>query len=120
MNTKLLATIFRWTARVIGIVLVGLTLILAIGEGVPNLFTQPFVIQLGFLALALVLSGILLAWRWEFLGGIMSLAGWVLFVLVESVSLRQSVFFILLGIPGLLFLGSSFLRCHSEKHEPDS
>jgi hypothetical protein len=63
MNTLLLATIMRWIARVIGIVLVGFTLILAIGEGMPNLFTPPFFIQLGFLALALVLSGILLAFQ---------------------------------------------------------
>ena len=120
MTTKLLATIFRWTARVVGTVLVGLTLFIAIGEGMPNLFKQPFVIQIGFLALALVLSGILLAWRWEFLGGIMSLAGWVLFIVVVRVSLRHSVFFILLGVPSLLFLGSSFLRRYHEKHKSAS
>jgi len=117
MNTNLLATIFRWIARVIGIVLVGLMLILAIGEGVPNLFTQPFLIQLGFLALALVVSGILLAWRWEFLGGIMSLAGWVLFILAERVHWQHSLFFILLVVPSLLFLGSSFLCRYYEKHK---
>jgi hypothetical protein len=117
MNTKLLATIFRWTARVIGIVIVGLTLIIAIGEGVPNLFTQPFVIQLGFLALTLVLFGILLAWRWELPGGIMSLVGWVLFILAERINWQHSLFFILLGIPSLLFLGSSFLRRYYEKHK---
>jgi small-conductance mechanosensitive channel len=98
-------------------VLVGLTLILAIGEGVPNLFVQPFHIQIGFLALALVVSGILLAWRWEFPGGIISLIGWVLFILAERVSIRHSAFFILLGISSLLFLGSSFLRWHYEKHK---
>jgi len=117
MNTKLLATIFRWIARVIGTVLVGLTLILAIGEGVPNLFTQPVVIQIGFLALALVVSGILLAWRWEFPGGIMSLVGWVLFILAERVHWQHSLFFILLVVPSLLFLGSSFLRRYYEKHK---
>ena len=116
-NTKLLATIFRWIARIIGIVLVGLTLILAIGEGVPNLFTQPVVIQIGFLALALVVSGILLAWRWELPGGIMSLVGWVLFILAERVHWQHSLFFILLGVPSLLFLGSSFLRRYYEKHK---
>jgi hypothetical protein len=117
MYTKLLATIFRSIARVIGTVLVGLTLILAIGEGVPNLFTQPFSVQLGFLALALVLTGILIAWRWEFIGGLLSLGGWVLFIFAERVSLRRSVFFILLGLPSLLFLGSSFLRRYYEKHK---
>jgi hypothetical protein len=117
MNTMLLATIIRWIARVIGIVLVGLTLILAIGEGVPNLFTQPFLIQLGFLALALVLSGILLAWRWEFLGGILSFVGWVLFILAERVHWQHSLFFILLAVPSLLFLASSFLRRYYDNHK---
>jgi len=117
MNTKLLAIIFRWIARVIGNVLVGLTLILAIGEGVPNLFMQPFLIQLGFLALVLVLSGILLAWRWEFLGGILSLVGWVLFILAERVHWQHSLFFILLVVPSMLFLGSSFLHRHYENHK---
>lgn len=119
MNTKLLATIFRWTARVLGIVLVGFMLILAIAEGVPNPLTQPFVIQLGFLALALVLSGLLLAWRWELPGGILSLVGWVLFVLAERIDWQHSLFFILLVLPSLLFLGSSFLRRDDEKHKSD-
>jgi len=118
MNTRLLATVFRWIARIIGTVLVGLALILAMGEGVPNLFTQPFLIQLGFLALALALSGILLAWRWEFPGGIISLVGWVLFIVAEKVHWRHSLFFILLAVPSLLFLGSSFLRRYYENHKP--
>jgi hypothetical protein len=108
MNTKLLATIFCWTARVIGSLLVGFILLLAIGEGVPDLFTQPFVIQIGFLALTLVVLGILLAWRWEFVGGTISLAGWILFIVVEKISLQHSDFFILLSVPSLLFLGSTF------------
>jgi hypothetical protein len=117
MNATLLATIFRWTARVIGIVMVGLTLIIAIGEGVPNLFTQPFVTQLGFLALTMVLFGILLAWRWELPGGIMSLVGWVLFIVAETVNWQHSLYFICLGAPSLLFLSSYFLRRYYDNHK---
>jgi hypothetical protein len=117
MNIKLLAIIFRWIARVVGILLVGLTLTLAIGEGMPNVLTQPLVIQIGFLALALVLLGILFAWRWELVGGIVSLVGWVLFVVAERVHWQHSPFFILLAVPGLLFLGSSFLRRYYERHK---
>jgi len=112
MNTKLLATIFRWTARVVGTVMVGFSMLIAIGEGVPNPFTQSFVIGLGFLALTLVLTGILLAWRWEFSGALMSIVGWVLFVVAENINWRNSLFFILLGVPSLLYLGSYFLRRH--------
>ena len=117
MSTTLLATLFRWIARVIGIVLVGFVLLLAIGEGVPNPFSHPFLITIGFFALTLVLLGILVAWRWEFPGGIMSLAGWVLFVVAETINWRHSFFFILLAVPSLLFLGSSFLRWHHARHK---
>jgi len=112
---KLLATILRWTARVTGTVLAGLMLLLAIGEGVPNVSMQPTVIQIGFFALTLVLLGILLAWRWELPGGITSLAGWVLFISAEKINWRYSAFFILLAVPGVLFLSSCFLRWHYEK-----
>lgn len=117
MSTKLLATVLRWIARVIGIVLVGLVLLLAIGEGVPSPFSHPFVITIGLLALTLVVSGILLAWRWELSGGIVSLAGWVLFIVAERINWQHSFFFVLLAVPSLLFLSSSFLRWHHEKHK---
>ena len=117
MNTRLLATIFRWSARILGTVLVGLTLVLAIGEGIPNLLTQPFVIQLGFLALTLMLLGILLAWRWELPGGLMSLAGWVLFIVAERIHWQHSLFLMLLCVPSLLFLGSAVLLRYHENHK---
>jgi len=117
MTANLLATICRWTGRVVGILLVGVTLLIAIGEGMPNPFTQSFVIAIGFLALALALLGILLAWRWELPGGIMSLVGCVMFIRVERLSVAQTVFIILLSIPSLLFLGSALLRRHHEKHK---
>jgi len=117
MNTKLLATVFRWIGRSMGLVLVGLTLLIAIGEGMPNPFTQPFVIQIGFLALAMVLLGILLAWRWELPGAILSLAGWILFVMAVRINWHKSIFLILLCVPSLLFLGSFFLRWYHDKHK---
>ena len=117
MNTKLLATIFRWTARIIGIVMVGLVLFIAIGSGVPNIFTQPFIIQLGFFSLAMLLMGIFLAWRWELVGGSMSLVGWVLFIMAERINWQHPLLFILLAVPSLLFLGSFFLRRYYEIHK---
>jgi len=118
MNAKLLATIFRWIARVAGTVLVGLTLFMARGV-IPRLFTQPFVIQIYFLALMLVLLGILVAWRWELPGGIMSFAGWVLFIVLQTVMKggRHSLLLVLWVVPSLLFLGSSFLRRYHEKYK---
>ena len=72
-TTRLLAAACRWTARIIGTVLVLMIVLLAIGEGMPNPFTQPISVQVGFLALALVIIGILGGWRWELAGGTLSL-----------------------------------------------
>jgi len=80
MKRESLAAACRWTARILGALLLVLILALAIGEGIPNPFAQPFGVQLGFLALAFLVIGILAGWRWEFFGGVLSLGGWLLFV----------------------------------------
>jgi len=116
MNTKLLANIFRWIARVIGTVLVVMALCVVIFTRVPNPFMLPLDRLIAFFTLILVFLGFLLAWRWEFLGGIISLFGWVLFVTAESVLFHDTLFFIVLGVPSPLFLASSFLR-HYETHK---
>jgi hypothetical protein len=54
MKNKLLAALCRWTARILGAMLVVFVFAIAMGEGVPNPFTQPPVIQIGFLALAMI------------------------------------------------------------------
>lgn len=78
------AAISRWIGRAIGLVLVTLLLIFAVGEGMPNPFSEPILVQVGFLALALILIGILAGWKWELSGGLISLFGWGLFVLVPG------------------------------------
>ena len=110
MKTKLLANIFRWIARVVGTVLVVMALCVVIFTRVPNPLALPLDRLIAFFTLILALLGFLLAWRWESLGGIISLFGWVVFVTAESVLFRDTLFFIALGIPGPLFLASSFLR----------
>jgi len=116
MTTKLLATILCWTARVVGTVLVGLTLFIAIGEGMPNPFTQPVGVQIGFLALAFILIGILAGWRWELSGGIISLFGWCLFTASVIQPSRMNWFVIALALPGALYVTSALLRRYHEKH----
>jgi hypothetical protein len=72
-TTRLLTAACRWTARIIGTLLVLIIVLFAIGEGMPNPFTQPMTVQVGFLALALIMIGILGGWRWELAGGTLSL-----------------------------------------------
>jgi len=100
----------------LGTSLVLLTLIIAIGEGMPNLLAQPVGVQVGFLALALMLLGILAGWRWELSGGIISLFGWCLFfVAVINSPRRLNWFVVALALPGILYVTSALLRRYHEK-----
>jgi len=121
MNTpKLFSDLCRWTARIIGVLMVVSTLMIAIGEGMPNPFTQPMIVQVGFLALALMIVGILAGWRWELSGGIMSLAGWGLLAIpvIKHSSRGMNPFFVVLAMPGILYVASALLRRYRAKHPP--
>ena len=120
-SSKLLAVVSRWAARIIGALLVVLIVVIGIGEGMPNPFTQPPAVQIGFLALALIMIGILAGWRWELAGGVLSLAGWCLFFasVIGLKHLKQlNWFFLLLALPGILYLLSALLRRHDKRQTP--
>jgi hypothetical protein len=111
--SQIIAATCRWTARVLGVVLLVLVITLAIGEGMPNPFTQPVGVQLGFLTLAILLAGMLAGWIWELAGGILALAGWLGFVVV-AVSLRHmTVVVVIMALPGLFYVASVYLRWRS-------
>jgi len=95
-----------------------LTLIIGMGEGMPNPITQPVIVQVGFLALALIIIGILAGWRWELSGGIISLFGWCLFILpvINHSPRGMNWFVIVLALPGALYITSALLRRYYEKH----
>jgi len=111
MKDKWLAAACRWTARILGTFLVVGCVLIAIGEGMPNPFRVALPLQVMFLAFALILIGILAAWRWEFAGGVTSLAGWCVFVVGSAMSPRGlAVMTVVLAAPALLYLGSTWLR----------
>ena len=114
--SKLLAVVSRWAARIIGALLVILIVVIGIGEGMPNPFTQPPAVQIGFLALAMIMIGILAGWRWELAGGVISLAGWCLFVEAVIHSPRGlNWFFWALAMPGFPHVISALLRRHNKR-----
>jgi len=95
-----------------------MVVLIAIGEGMPNPFTQPMPVQFGFLALALVMIGILGGWRWELAGGILSLVGWGLFVVAVMHPPRGLNWFVgALALPGLLYVAGALLRRYDERHQ---
>ena len=111
MKNKCLAVACRWTARILGVFLVIGISSIAIGEGMPNPLTVALPMQIMFLAFALILLGILVAWRWEFAGAVISLAGWCVFMIGLAISPRGlTVTAVVLAVPGLLYLASVWLR----------
>jgi len=117
-TTRLLAAACRWAARIIGTLLVLIIVLFAIGEGMPNPLTQPISVQIGFLALALVMIGILGGWRWELAGGTLSLVGWSLFVVAVMHPARGLNWFVgALALPGLLYVAGALLRRYDERHQ---
>jgi hypothetical protein len=114
MNTQQaiswLALALRWTARVTGLLLVGLVLVFMFGYGgPPNVFTQSVPVQLEFLATAMMLAGFVLGWWREAAGGGLALIGFALFFGVEMVENGSPPggAIPLFCVPGVLLLISS-------------
>ena len=74
-----IATILRWTARILGTLFVSLILVFAVGEGVPHPSMLTARDKLMFLALGVMLTGLVLAWKWAGIGGLLALVGYLLF-----------------------------------------
>jgi hypothetical protein len=102
----------RWTARVWSIVSVGLILAIVVGEIVYPHAAPPIALRdmLGLFFFPIgVCLGMVLAWRWEGLGGGITVGSLVAFyVLLRIVDGRfpRGPFFVLLAAPGALFLVS--------------
>jgi hypothetical protein len=82
--------IMRWTARILALVAIGLFVLFMVESGAATIsqlsFTNPQGIPV-LLSLLLALVGVIVAWRWELVGGILTIVG-------------------ALGIIGLVCLGS--------------
>ena len=55
----------RWTARVLGTLLLGIYCLFVIGEGLPPIGSQPEGVQLSFVAVGLMLLGFVVGWKKE-------------------------------------------------------
>ncbi len=103
----------RWSARVLSAGLVGLVGVIFVGEGGVNpLGLRPIEALLLFLLFACCIA-MVAAWRWEWMGGALSLAAAAAFIGIEfavSGHLVGGIVFYLLLLPGALFLASAWRR----------
>jgi hypothetical protein len=118
MDTRIISSsslprLVHWSARVTGLLLLGLVVVIVIGHGgPPNIFRQPTPVQLEFAALGLMLLGLVIGWVREGLGGLLVLLGLTAFNAVElAVNGRPAMgAFPLFAVPGALFLLSALLQ----------
>ena len=109
INDLPILTVVRWTARIIGTLLLLLMAVFAIGEGVPNpSILSPREILL-FAALAMMILGQIVAFRWEGIGGILILSGFAFFSIVNH-RISLNVVFGPWLLTGLLYLGCWWMK----------
>jgi len=117
MSTSVLRGL-RWSGRITGILLVGLVLVFMVGVGPPNPLELPPSAQVELLGLLLVLTGCVVGWRWDWLGGLFVVCGFAGFLVTELIVNGKppggAIPFFL--VPGVLYLLSYAMgRLHTPK-----
>jgi RNA polymerase sigma-70 factor (ECF subfamily) len=74
----------RWTARVLGTVLLLFYGVFVVAEGLPPIALQPEGVQLNFIALALLLLGFIVGWKREGAAALLIASGWTVWQISES------------------------------------
>ena len=108
-----LETGLRWTARLLAAFLIGLVLVIFIGEGGFNPLKLTPIEAIQMLLFLTTCVGLVIGWRWPFLGGLISTGGMLVFSAVEfskAGKLPKGFVFILMLLTGILFLLSGFIR----------
>ncbi|MDF7824404.1 hypothetical protein P4B35_10305 [Pontiellaceae bacterium B12227] len=113
------AAVCRWTARIVGTLLIILILPFAI-EYKSDLLAPPPGTLVFFLGTGIIMIGILVGWFRELAGGLISLAGFCLgFAALYSAVGAANVFYVPMALPGVLYLASAGLRHLNHLDGPD-
>src|SRR6266545_605901 len=79
----------RWTVRLLGALLVGLVLVMFMGEGGFNPLKLRAVESVQMTLFVTTCIGLVIAWRWPFVGGAISTGGILLFFLLSGFIRRR-------------------------------
>ncbi|MEE9554127.1 MAG: hypothetical protein V3W18_07480 [candidate division Zixibacteria bacterium] len=93
----------RATARFLGSVLFLMIIMFAFGEGIPNPFALSFAEAITFFSFVIMLGGLIAAWRYEGIGGLIVLVGYLIFAIANPGSVMIDMVSIF-PLTGLLFL----------------
>jgi len=103
MTVKSIRNIIRWTARIIGSLLLLLFIFFLFGEGPPNPFNLTFSEHFLGIAMLIMAAGLIIAWKWEGGGGILILGGFVLFAVLNR-GIQLNLVFGPMLLCGILYL----------------
>lgn len=93
----------RWTARLLSIFFIFLTLGFFLGEVMTEPQTKGSLPFINILVGILMLGGLALAWKWEFYGGLISLIGFLGVIIVNPNAMTQPGAYIF-PLTAILFL----------------
>lgn len=107
--------ILRWVARVWAALMAALILFIFIGDavadGIDPIFVLPARDMLMMAAFAIVFVGLILAWKWERLGGWLIVGGMAAFYLLDFVftgTFPRGATFFMIALPGIFYLILSY------------
>lgn len=116
-------TYTRWLARTWGLLSIGFTLLIFIGETfsatTPSAPTGVEWLMLLFFPVG-VLVGLVLSWRWELLGGLLTAVSIAAFYLTEFLATGNwagGPWFLLVAFPGFLFLLLGIVTRDERQHK---
>jgi len=102
-------TVARWTARILGTLLLLLIAVFAIGEGLPN----PLILSqreiLLFIAMLTMIVGQIAAWKWEGIGGLLIVGGFAFFSIVNH-RISINIVFGPWLVMGLIYFGCGWIK----------
>jgi hypothetical protein len=98
----------RWTARALSAAMVAMVVIIAVGEGLPQLSELNFTDQLLFVTIFVMIAGAALAWWKDMIGGAVIVLGFAAFWIINSHF--PGDFFFVFGLAGLLHLLAWLLK----------
>ena len=115
--------ILRWVARITAVLTAGMILLIFVGEGLSDGFDPLLHLTMretAMMAAFIILwLGLLLGWKWELIGGLLSVGGLIAFYVLDyafSGTFPDGPFFLIFGAPGFLFL---YLGMKKSKNNKD-
>ncbi len=106
-----LVRILRWIARILASVMAALILLFfvgeTLGEGIQSLLHMTVWETLMMFAFFALWLGLLLGWKWELIGGLLTLCAVIVFYTLNFLftgKFHGGPFFLILAFPSILFL----------------